>query len=220
MCTNILANKRISKESILIVGAAAFIIYYFSIGPIFAEYIETLIESGKTTVASSTSVVATPPGKEWSTIESNYFTINYRPEASLKAIDRKLRKRLFDLAGTLTQSTSNNPSRRIARRLDGLLKRVKDILGMQPRNMHMNVYIFKNRKELIDEHQKIFGERKNLKSFYIYKYNTIYTTESDISDSVIAHEMGHAVVDHYFVVRPPERVREILATYVDLHLED
>jgi Zn-dependent peptidase ImmA (M78 family) len=37
---------------------------------------------------------------------------------------------------------------------------------------------------------------------------------------VIAHELGHAVCDHYFLVIPPEKVREMLASYVDAHLEE
>jgi predicted Zn-dependent protease len=47
---------------------------------------------------------------------------------------------------------------------------------------------------------------------------TIYTSEQDISDSVIAHEIGHAVVDHFFTVKPPEKIGEMLAQYVDVHL--
>ena len=41
----------------------------------------------------------------------------------------------------------------------------------------------------------------------------------DISDSVMAHEMAHAVIDNYFNVIPPEKTAELLATYVDSHLE-
>ena len=91
---------------------------------------------------------------------------------------------------------------------------------MRPRKMRVKVKIFKDRAELNDEYYRIFGERGNLISFYAYKFNTIYTTEDDISDSVMAHEIGHAIVDHYFVVRPPEKIKEILSQYVDMHLED
>ena len=33
--------------------------------------------------------------------------------------------------------------------------------------------------------------------------------------STLAHEMGHAVIDHYFVIRPPSKVAEMLCEYVD-----
>ena len=38
--------------------------------------------------------------------------------------------------------------------------------------------------------------------------------------NIIAHEMGHAIVDHYFAAIPPEKIRELLASYVDLHLAE
>ena len=66
---------------------------------------------------------------------------------------------------------------------------------------------------------RIFGKPGDFKAFYVYKYNTIYTSESDIEDSVIIHEMAHAIIDHYFSVIPPETVGEVLAAYVDAHLE-
>jgi hypothetical protein len=86
--------------------------------------------------------------------------------------------------------------------------------------LRIKIKIFRTRKELNDEYSKIFAATEDIKSFYIYKYNTIYVSEEDISDSVIAHEMGHAIIDHYFSVIPPEKVRELLASYVDLHLAD
>jgi hypothetical protein len=42
----------------------------------------------------------------------------------------------------------------------------------------------------------------------------------DVTDSQIAHEMAHAVIDDYFKVIPPERTAEFLAVYVDSHLEE
>jgi STE24 endopeptidase len=41
---------------------------------------------------------------------------------------------------------------------------------------------------------------------------------SDEVEVVIAHEMGHAAIDHYFAIKPPEKIAEMLAQYVDMHL--
>ena len=101
-----------------------------------------------------------------------------------------------------------------------LFNRAEAILDMRPENMHLKIKIFRTRTELNDEYEKIFSTREDVKSFYVYKFNTIYISEEDISDSIIAHEMGHAIVDHYFAVIPPETIRELLASYVDLHLAE
>lgn len=158
---------------------------------------------------------------EWTSFTSDYFTVYCRPDANFKAIERRLRTRSgFYLWGGSGPDSTKNVYEKIAWRLDFLFRRVKDILGMYPRIEGMEIKIFKNKKELNDEYSEIMGEENNLTSFYIHRYETIYTNERDISDSVLAHEMAHAIVDHYFIVTPPEEIREILSEYVDLHLDD
>ena len=85
--------------------------------------------------------------------------------------------------------------------------------------MELKIKIFRNREELSQEYTRLFGATQRYKSFYIHSLETIYTSMQDISDSVIAHEMAHAVIDNYFQVIPPEKTAELLATYVDSHLE-
>ena len=34
----------------------------------------------------------------------------------------------------------------------------------------------------------------------------------------MAHEIAHAIIDHYLLIRPPRATAEILAHYVDEHL--
>ena len=162
----------------------------------------------------------TPPQNEWESVKSFYFTIYYRPGANLKKIERKLRKRAPYFSVDQEPPSVTTDADMIAYRMDLLFRCAKDILGMRPRVKDLKIRIFKNRTEMKKEYRRIFGKTTKQISFYIYKNDTLYTNENDISDSVIAHEMGHVVVDHYFVAKPPERIREILSQYVDAHLED
>ena len=59
-----------------------------------------------------------------------------------------------------------------------------------------------------------------MKSFYCHKTRTRDTSEADISDSIIARKIAHAIINYYFIVKPPEQVREMIAIYVDSHLQD
>lgn len=154
----------------------------------------------------------------WISADSNYFTIYYRPSADLKRIDSQIQQRTlyFDQPVAYGETTAEQ---RIAMRLDKLFNRVKEVLGMYPKIQKVKIKIFKNRAELREEYFRIFNKEENFRSFYINEYNTIYTSESDIDDSVIIHEMAHVIIDHYFAVTPSEKASEILASYVDLHLE-
>ena len=158
--------------------------------------------------------------EDWLTAESTYFTIYFKTTTDFKAIERKLKRRRFYYNGNSSSKYLDNPVERVAHRLDVLYKKVRDILNMHPNRSDIKVVIFKNQKELDDEYYSLFKQRKSYTSFYIYKYDTIYTCEKNISDSVMAHEMGHAVIDHYFLILPPENIKEMLASYVDEHLEN
>lgn len=91
---------------------------------------------------------------------------------------------------------------------------------MYPARVHISVRIFASQSELDDEYRRIFKKDSDMPSFYIHEYKTIYTTTNNISDSLMIHEMSHALVDHYFGVVPPEKIGEIISSYVEAHLEE
>jgi len=156
----------------------------------------------------------------WRVANGGYVTVYYDAQADLASIEHRLKKRgAFaswgrDLAPTLTQEE------RLVYRLDLLFERVMGMLDMYPPGISVKVKIFKGRAALAKEYQKIFGTSTDERAFYIHRHRTIYTSEEDISDYLIAHEMGHVVIDHYFPSLPPGKVAEILASYVDVHLEE
>jgi hypothetical protein len=159
--------------------------------------------------------------QEWMSIPSVSFTVYYKPGANLKKIESRLRYRSFPVTSEFARLYTDptyDINRRIANRLEAILQRVKIILSMNPQ-MELKVKVFRTRKELNDEYFKLFRASRDYVSFYVYRLNTIYTSEQDILDSIISHEMGHAVIDHYFNVVPPEKVAETLAVFVDSHLD-
>ncbi len=156
----------------------------------------------------------------WERIDSAYMTIYYQPGVDLKSVERKLRQRSLYIAGKPKLPPLAETSEKIAYRLDLIFEKAREILDMRPRRYDLAVKIFESRKDMTDMYESIFNERKETRSFYVYKTGTIYTNERDISDSVIAHEIAHSIVDHYFVVLPPSKVKEMLAGYVDLHLDE
>lgn len=161
-----------------------------------------------------------PAEKQWFAIKSGYIDISCDSDVNLKSVANRLSRRSLFEAGVYDPNPASAPAEKIAYMMDRLLKRAKEILDMWPEKMNLKIKIFKDRDTLNNEYLKIFGTKPDYKSFYIYKYDTIYTSEEDVSDSIIAHEMGHAIVDHYFSKVPPPKISELMAQYVDLHLED
>ena len=138
----------------------------------------------------------------------------------MEAVARRLRRGTWFFGGDSGPDRARSPSEKAAYRLAKLLNRVKEVLDMYPRIGALTIKIFRDRDGVNEAYFHFFGRRPGYKSFYFHQTETIYTSEDDISASVMAHEMGHAVIDSYFSVVPPPKIAEMLATYVDAHLED
>jgi len=213
---NITADK-LSKRDILAIPVMLFAGAYLfcCLTPIFCEKMEEVSNRSAAVSENSANVQG-----DWYVIDTGYFTIYCDRNSDLKTIARKLGRRGLFTSGVYDPSPASSPSGKIAYRFTSLLRRAQDILDMRPNMKNLKVKIFKNRSQLYDEYYRIFGAAGEYESFYVYKNDTIYISEDTLSDNVVAHEMGHAVIDHYFSAVPPEKVRELLASYVDMHLED
>lgn len=111
-------------------------------------------------------------------------------------------------------------SGQIANKIDILTRKVRKILDMYPQDIKINIRIYDNEEGMRNAYKDIFEEEADHKAFYIHRFNTIYVSMDELSESILAHEIGHAVIDNYFNVLPPAKIRELLACYVELHLRD
>ena len=164
-----------------------------------------------------------PADSGWEVIESKYCTIHCHPDVNAKRVNGKIRIRFYDVVLDKSFYSQNNSiEKQLAEKFDRIFVKAEKILDMYPRKIHLTIKIYKNQSQLDDEYARIFkrSNRKRRISYYIHKYTTICTTERVIREGILAHEMGHAICDHYFLIRPSEPVRELMAQYVELHLED
>lgn len=108
----------------------------------------------------------------------------------------------------------------LKKKIDALFERVQEILDMRKRMKRVAINIYPNEQHLRAAYYKIYKNKCRLRAWYIYEYNTIYINVNDLHEGMLAHEMGHSIIDHYLKVRPPSATAEILARYVDSHLFD
>lgn len=80
------------------------------------------------------------------------------------------------------------------------------------------IELYSDKENLQKAFRNINETYKSYRAGYIYEYNSIYLNVNDVHAGMLAHEMAHAIIDHYMTVRPPSATAEILARYVDSHL--
>ena len=159
----------------------------------------------------------------WQRIETKHTIIQYETVEDLKDFDSNIDYSPdgFSFSNLFSAGDSDDPAGSLARKLDALYERVQRILDMRGTMLKkVRINIYSNRKKLHEAYHSITGQECRLKAWYIFEVNTVYISNDYVDEGIIAHEMAHSIIDHYFSVRPPEATAEILATYVDRHLED
>ncbi len=175
-------------------------------------------------LAEETGTEGATTGEEaWDAIRGSYATIYVQSGIDLKRAAQKIdvdfarydpvEKKIF-----LEKEMSEREA--LANKIDILIRKARKILDMYPQNFRVDIKIYNNDEELRNAYKDIFEEAASHKAFYIHKFKTIYISVDNLSASVLAHEIGHAIIDNYFSVTPPTKIAELLACYVDLHLRD
>ncbi len=153
---------------------------------------------------------------------SRFCTISYEDDVDLNVVNRRLNLKFADFYSPrrFTQKPDSSTQDILSEKLDAIFVRVEDILDMHSPRIHVAINIYKTIEGLDAAYEDIFHEPNTAVSFYVYKTNTIYTTERGIKEDILAHEMAHCIIDHYFVILPPRKIQEMLAAYADVHLKD
>lgn len=109
----------------------------------------------------------------------------------------------------------------VAQKVDALYERVQEILDMRGKlEKKVTLRVYPDKDALARVYQAFTGSPSlRVRAWYIYERNTVYLNSRDVHDGMVAHEVAHAIIDHYLMVRPPRATAEILARYVDEHLD-
>jgi len=161
--------------------------------------------------------------EDWVVIESNYATIFIDKDVKVKKVSDRIDvsfARYDPIERELFLDKGVTEEEKLANKIDIIVRKAKKILDMHPRDFHVRIRVYESEEALWELYEDIFKEKKEHMAFYIHRFETVYIPIKNVSESVLAHEIGHAIIDTYFRMLPPEKIRELLACYVDVHLKD
>ncbi len=164
---------------------------------------------------------AEPPEDIWKNLETKYTIIHYQNEKELEKFYVRIDygSKNWGLKRLFSSSEPDNLEGIVRKKLDLLFERVQKILGMRKKLEKVTVNVYQNKNQLHKAFTQIYRAECHLRAWYRYKNNTVYVNVRDLSEGMLAHELAHAIIDHYLLVRPPRATAEILARYVDSHLK-
>lgn len=102
-----------------------------------------------------------------------------------------------------------SPKNPLYEKVNFILKRVLNILGLDPWSY-----------KALEENLSIIIDRDLEKDgMYDRKTKEIFLKYRHLDEYVLAHELVHFILDHYFNTRMSRNMHEILAVYVDKNLK-
>lgn len=170
-------------------------------------------------VTGSADAAETAEYSGWKRIDSRYTTIWLHPSLEARKVNKKIsiwRVR----PKSKPQTEGETPEGELAYKLDILFRRAQEILDMYPPGVRTTLRIAPSQSDIKEAHDAHYGQGTPAAAFYVFEKNTIYATVVNLSESILAHEMAHCIIDHYFRARPPRKVEELLAMHVDSHLRE
>ena len=168
----------------------------------------------------------------WERLDTKYATIEYQNPEDLKVFGKKINylPQSWFLGSLSDHSGSHKLSNEIGIKVDGLFERVQKILQMKKIMRKVVVKIYTDKNQLKNAYAGIAGssvrcyedhcvkEFSSPRAWYIFESNTIFINVDDFHQGVLAHEMAHAVIDHFLGRRPPRDAAETLAQHVEKNL--
>lgn len=153
-------------------------------------------------------------------IEGRNIVVYYDTQFDVSELTRLLNMGASDklLISRPIDTAAFSPEQELVDMLDTLFIQVCDILDMDVYSLKLNIKICRDAEHIKKIYTNLFDGTLDRESFYVYSINTIYVSREHFKREIIGHEIGHAVINNYFVVTPSIKIQELLAAYVEFQL--
>ena len=150
--------------------------------------------------------------------QSRYFDLYSYEGVDIEDILRKLNTERLRPEYVLAREKSGFAGL-LAEIVDTIYLEASDILDIHSYNLKATIKFVSTTEDVAAILRAYTHSSSTEASFYLHDNRTIYIAVSDLTLGMLGHEMGHALISHYFVVPPPMKVQEVLCGYIDFHLQ-
>ena len=151
-------------------------------------------------------------------VKTRNASVIYEKEDLLRKFNRNIR--LGSLSYAARNRTSITVEDEVRNKVDVILERVEAVLAMFPGNLDFTIILLHSDRDVRKVYTGKFGKKVDFISFYSPRDKTVYISVDDVRLGVLAHELAHVVIDFYYETPTPAKIHEILAQFVESHIED
>jgi len=153
-----------------------------------------------------------------SELTSRYTTIIFSNEDQIRRFNNEVS--LGSLSYLLRNKGSITTGDEVKNKVDVIIERVESILAMYPKELKFHIVLLPSDDEVQEVFRKKYGRNVDYIAFYSPRDKTVYASVKNIELTVLAHEIGHVIIDFYYGIATPQKIHEVLAQYIEEHLKD
>jgi len=153
-----------------------------------------------------------------SELKSRYTTITYNNEDQIRKFNNEVS--LGSLSYLMRDRGSITTGDEVKNKVDVIIERVESILEMYPRALKFHIVLLPSDDDVQEIFKKKYRRDVDYIAFYSPRDKTVYVSVKDVELTVLAHEIGHVIIDFYYGIATPRKIHEVLAQYVEEHLKD
>ncbi len=158
----------------------------------------------------------------WDIVQGRHCLIYYQSKKDIVIFNAKLYMpvslmKAFEMSSELDDKT---PRKEVARKVDFIYERVQALLDMRKRMPRVLLYVYKNHVQIEFEFSALYGKKGRIpRSWYVYEMKSVFVNLQDITTNILAHEIAHHVIDHFYSARPDAASGELLAVFVEKNFD-
>jgi hypothetical protein len=155
-------------------------------------------------------------GSRAADIETKYATITYHDQQDLRRFNDKLDigRYSYQVKAGLGDTIESE----IISKIDFIVEKVMAVLDMFPVSLKFSIVIRPTEKEVQKDFRDIYRVDVTYIAFYSPNQNKVFYSVDNANIKVVAHEIGHVIVENYFNISPPQRIHEVLAQFAAKHI--
>ena len=151
-------------------------------------------------------------------LESRYAVITYFDHDDLREFNNELY--MGRLKSQIRKARGDTIEDEVIAKINFVVEKVMAVLDMFPPQLRFSIVIHSSEKEVQKDFRRIYHIDVEYIAFYSPHKNRIFYSADNAYLRVVAHEIGHVVVENYFTISPPQRIHEVMAQFAEKHVTD
>ncbi|WP_022665095.1 hypothetical protein [Desulfospira joergensenii] len=152
-------------------------------------------------------------------LHSRYAVITYDDPADLRRFNDELYMG-GELRSLVKRQGSETVEQEVAAKFNVIVEKAMAVLDMYPAPLKFSIVILPHTRAVKKAFKEIYNVEVDYIAFYSPHLNRVFYSANNGRLRVTCHEIGHVVVENYFKISPPQKIHEVMAQYVEKHIND